>query len=52
MVDPLEEGEASPRHFLERLHGALQKVVRFLSEAPVTCVSHALAFVKSFLPEA
>jgi hypothetical protein len=51
MVDPPEEGEASPRPLLERLRGAPQKVVKFLSEAPVVCVSHALAFVKSFLPE-
>jgi hypothetical protein len=27
-------------------------VVRFLSEAPVACVSHALAFAKSFVPRA
>jgi hypothetical protein len=52
MVNPPEEGEASPRPLLERLCGAPQKVVRFLSEAPVACVSHALTFVKSFLPEA
>jgi hypothetical protein len=51
MVDPPEEGEASPRPLLERLRGAPQKVVRFLSKAPVACVSHTLAFVKSFLPE-
>jgi hypothetical protein len=37
---------------LERLLGAPQKVVEFLAEAPVACVSHALAFVKSFWPEA
>jgi hypothetical protein len=52
MVYPPEEGKASPRPLLERLRGAPQKVVKFLSEAPVVCVSHALAFVKSFLPEA
>jgi hypothetical protein len=52
MVDPLEEGEAGERPLLERLRGAPQKVVKFLSETPVTCVSHALAFVKSFWPEA
>jgi hypothetical protein len=33
---------------LERLLGAPQKVVEFLAEAPVACVSHALAFIKSF----
>jgi hypothetical protein len=37
---------------LERLLGALQKVVNFLTEAPIACVSHALSFVKSFWPEA
>jgi hypothetical protein len=52
MMDPLEGGEASSRPLLERLRGAPQKVVKFLSEAPVACVSHALTFVKSFLPEA
>jgi hypothetical protein len=52
MVDPLEEGEVGERPLLERLRGAPQKVVKFLSEAPVACVRHALAFVKSFWPEA
>jgi hypothetical protein len=52
MVDPPEGGEASLWPLLERLRGAPQKVVKFLSEAPVACVSHALAFVKSFLLEA
>jgi hypothetical protein len=52
MVDPPEGGKASPRPLLERLREASQKVVKFLSEAPVASVRHALAFVKSFLPEA
>jgi hypothetical protein len=52
MVDPPEEGEAGERPLLERLLGAPQKVVKFLTEAPVVCVSHALAFVKSFWREA
>jgi hypothetical protein len=52
MVDPPEEGEAGQRPLLERLRGAPQKVVKFLSEGPIVCVSHALAFVKSFLPKA
>jgi hypothetical protein len=51
-VDPPEKGEAGERPLLERLLGASQKVVNFLTEAPVACVSHALAFVKSFWPEA
>jgi hypothetical protein len=52
VVDPPEEGEANPRPLLERLHEAPEKVMKFLSEAPVTCVSNALAVVKSFLPRA
>jgi hypothetical protein len=52
MVDPPEEGEAGERPFLERLLGAPQKVIKFLTEAPVACASHALTFVKSFWPEA
>jgi hypothetical protein len=52
MVDPPEEGKAGERPLLERLLGALKKVIKFLTEAPVACVSHALAFVKSFWPEA
>jgi hypothetical protein len=52
MMDPPEGGEASPWPLLDRLHEAQQKVVKFLSKAPVACVSHALAFVKSFLLEA
>jgi hypothetical protein len=52
MVNPPEEGEPSEQTLLERLLGAPQKVASFLTEAPVACVSHALAFVKSFWPEA
>jgi hypothetical protein len=52
VVDPLEEGEANPRPLLERLREAPKKVMKFLSEAPVTCVNNALAIVKSFLPSA
>jgi hypothetical protein len=52
MVDPPEEGEASPRPLLERLREAPKKVLKFLSEAPVACVSNALAYVKSFLSTA
>jgi hypothetical protein len=52
MVDPPEEGEANPRPLLERLREAPKKVMKFLSEAPVTCVNNALAIVKSFLPSA
>jgi hypothetical protein len=52
MVDPVEEGEVDKQPLLERLHGALERVVKFLAEALVAWVSHALAFVKSFWPEA
>jgi ABC-type transporter Mla subunit MlaD len=52
MVDPQEDGEADERPLLECLLGAPQKVLSFLTEAPIACVSHALSFVKSFWPEA
>jgi hypothetical protein len=52
MVDPPEEGEANSRSLLERLREASKKVMKVLSEAPVTCVNNALAIVKSFLPKA
>jgi hypothetical protein len=51
-VDPAEEGEADKQPLLGRLRGASKRVIKFLTEAPVACVSHALAFVKSFWPEA
>jgi hypothetical protein len=52
VVDPPEEGEAHPRPLLEHLHETPKKVMKFLSEAPVTCVNNALTVVKSFLPSA
>jgi chromosome segregation ATPase len=52
MVDPLEEGEVTTRPLLEWLREALKKILKFLSEAPVTGVNNALAIVKSFLPNA
>jgi hypothetical protein len=52
MVDPQEGGEADGRSLLERLLEAPQKVLSFIAEAPITCVSHALSFVKSFWPQA
>jgi hypothetical protein len=36
VVDPPEEGEANPRPLLERLCEAPKKVMKFLSEAPVS----------------
>jgi hypothetical protein len=50
VVDPPEEVEANPRALLERLRETPEKVMKLLSEAPVTCVNNALAIVKSFLP--
>jgi hypothetical protein len=52
MVDPQEGGEADGRSLLERLLEAPQKVLSFITEAPTTCVSHTLGFVKSFWPQA
>jgi hypothetical protein len=52
LVDPPEESDASPRPLLERLREAPKKVLKFLSEAPVACMSNALAYVKSFVPTA
>jgi hypothetical protein len=52
MVDPAEEGEVDKQPLLEQLRRVPERVVKFLAEAPVACVSHALAFVKSFWPEA
>jgi hypothetical protein len=43
---------SEPAALLERLREAPKKVLKFLSEAPVACVSNALAYVKSFLPNA
>jgi hypothetical protein len=51
MVGSPEDGEASQRPSLERLREAPKKVLKFLSEAPVACVSNTLALVKS-LPDA
>jgi hypothetical protein len=48
MVDPPEEGEASPRPQVERLREAPKKVLKFLTEPSVACISNALAIVKSF----
>jgi hypothetical protein len=52
MVDPPEEGDAGPRPLLERLREAPKKMLKFLSEAPIACMSNALAYVKSFVPNA
>jgi hypothetical protein len=49
VVDPQEDGAADGRSLLERLRGAPQKVLSFITEAPTTYVSHALGLVKSFV---
>jgi hypothetical protein len=43
MVDPQEGGEADGRSFLERLLGALHKVLNFLTEAPIRVSAMHLA---------
>jgi hypothetical protein len=52
MVDPQEGDKADGWSLLERLLEASHKVLSFLTEAPIACVSHALSFVKSIFPEA
>jgi chromosome segregation ATPase len=52
MVDPPKEVKASQWPLLERLREAPKKVLKFLSEAPVACVSNTLSLVKSFLLDA
>jgi hypothetical protein len=52
MVDPQEGCKVDGRSLLERLLRAPQKVLNFIAESPITCVSHALCFVKSFWPQA
>jgi hypothetical protein len=48
MVDPLEDGTEGQQTLLERLRGAPQKVLSFVTEAATTYVGHALGIVKSF----
>jgi hypothetical protein len=52
LVDPQDDGAADGRSLLDRLRGALPKVLSFIAEAPTTYVSHALGPVKSFWPKA
>jgi hypothetical protein len=52
VVDPQDDDAADGRSLLDRLHGAPQKVLSFIAEAPTTYVSHALGLVKSFWPKA
>jgi ABC-type transporter Mla subunit MlaD len=50
--DLLEDSATDGRSLLERLRGAPQKVLSFITEASTTYVSHALGLVKLFWPKA
>jgi hypothetical protein len=52
MVDPREDGTENEPPLLDRLHGAPQKILNFVTEAATTYVGHALGLVKSFWPKA
>jgi hypothetical protein len=52
LVDPQDDSAADGRSLVDRLRGALQKVLTFIAEAPTTYVSHALGLEKSFWPKA
>jgi hypothetical protein len=48
MVDPREDGAEDEPPLLDRLRGAPQKILSFITEAATTYVGHALGLVKSF----
>lgn len=50
MVDPPEEEAAQGKILLERLQGAPQKIVKYLSDTSRQYVSHVLGLVKSYWP--
>jgi hypothetical protein len=52
MVDPREDGAEDGPPLLDRLRGAPQKILNFITEAATTYVDHALGLVKSFWPKA
>ena len=52
MVDPLEEGAEQTKTLLERLQGAPQKIIKYLSDTSRQYVSHVLGLVKSYWPKA
>jgi hypothetical protein len=52
MVDPWEDGAEDEPPLLDRLRGAPQKILNFVTEAATTYVGHALGLVKSFWPKA
>jgi chromosome segregation ATPase len=51
MVDPREDGTEDGPPLLDRLRGAPQKILTFVTEAATTYVGHALGLVKSFWPK-
>ena len=52
VVDPPEGGVADNRSLLERLRWAPQKITSFIAETGITYISHTLALLKSFWPQA
>jgi hypothetical protein len=52
MVDPQEDGAEDGPPLLDRLRGAPQKILNFVTEAATSYVGHALGLLKSFWPKA
>jgi hypothetical protein len=52
MVDPQEDGAEDGPPLLDRLRGAPQKILNFVTEAATSYVGHALGLMKSFWPKA
>jgi len=52
MVDPPKEGTVQDKTLLERLQGAPQKIVKYLSDTSRQYVSHVLGLVKFYWPKA
>jgi hypothetical protein len=52
MVDPREDSAEDGPPLLDRLRGAPQKILNFVTKAATSYVGHALGLVKSFWPKA
>jgi hypothetical protein len=52
VVDPQEDAVAAGSSLVERLRGAPQKILSYVTEASTTYISHTLGLVRSFWPEA
>jgi hypothetical protein len=52
MVDPQEDFAENGPPLLDRLRGAPQKIINFVTEAATSYVGHALGLVKSLCPNA